>query len=335
MTVSERQDVTGPARQGSPSTQRVCQMLRGNAIVIVTVLLILVLALTTDRFATVGNARTILLEASVGFVAAIGFTYLIVMGEIDLSVGAIYGLAGTVCGYLVMEGVPVPLCMLAGLFVSLLLGAMNGAFVVFLGINSIIVTIGTLTLVRGLIGVMTNEMGGTIYPSAFRKLSQANLFGWSLMSVLAVVLVIVLTVAERRLSLFRKVYYIGENRRSAVLYGINEMRIRFFGFVISALCAGTVGIFAAARAARGDITLGNGLEFNLLVAAVVGGVSLYGGRGRAYSTFMGMLFVTVILTALVMHNVEPLFQTVIVGTMLLVAVTLDGIAGRNLSGGSK
>lgn len=310
-------------------------LLRDNAIVAVTVAVIIILALTTDRFASVGNARTILLETSIGFCAAIGFTYLIVMGEIDLSVGAVYGLAGTVCGYLVLAGMPIPVCILAGLVVSVFFGALNGLFVVTLGMNSIIVTIGTLTLLRGLIGVLTNEMSGTIYPSAFRTLSHGKVFGWSWMIVIAVVLVVALTIAEKRMSIFRKIYYIGENRRSAVLYGINERRVRFVAFILSALCAGAIGVFAGARAARGDITLGNGLEFNLLVAAVVGGVSLYGGRGRSYNTFTGMLFVTVILTALVMRNVEPLFQQVLVGTLLLIAVALDGYASRNRRGGGQ
>lgn len=317
----------------STSEGKIIATLKSYPVLFLSLLSIVGLSLALPNFASAGNVNAILFEMSLGFLAAIGFTYLLVMGEIDLSIGATYGLCGTLCGSLLLAGFSLPVCIGAAILTSLAAGALNGWMVVQFGLNSLIVTIGSLTLMQGVTGVLTNEMGGAIYPAEFRSLAHLKILGWPWLIWLMVTVLLVLTWSESRLGLFRKIYYVGENRRSAVIYGMRERSLRILGFLASSFFAGSTGIIASARGARGDITLGVGLEFSLLVAAVVGGVSLFGGRGRMLNTFSGILFVTVLLTCLVMFNIEPLFQQCVVGTLLLAAVSVDRLlntgSGKN------
>lgn len=310
---------------GTTISNLIFLFIRSNPILISTFFALSILPILLPNFATSGNFNSILYEVSLGFVASIGLTYLLVMGEIDLSIGAVYGFAGTLCGFLLLSGLPIAVCMMVGILASMVAGLANGIMVVQFKLNSLLVTIGTLTLLQGLIGVLTNEMGGSIYPEEFRSIAHYKFFGWPWLIWIAFIILILLSWAELKIALFRKIYFVGENRNSALLYGIREQSLRLIGFLVSSIFAGATGVVAAARGARGDITLGSGLEFNLLVAAVVGGVSLFGGRGRIIHTYSGLLFVNILLTCLIMFNIEPLFQQCVVGMLLLVAVAIDRI----------
>jgi ribose/xylose/arabinose/galactoside ABC-type transport system permease subunit len=141
--------------------------------------------------------------------------------------------------------------------------------------------------------------------------------------ILMVVLVVVLEILLKRSAIFKKMYFVGENRQTARIYGIKSDRIKIAVFAITALTAAIGGILINARITYADTAIGLGLEFQLLTAAVLGGASLYGGKGSILGSCLGLLFLATILNGMVIFNIEPLLQQLIIGIILIVAVFID------------
>jgi ribose/xylose/arabinose/galactoside ABC-type transport system permease subunit len=281
-------------------------------IIFITVGLFIFLAFTSDTFLTTRNIYSILYGVSFQFFAVIGFTYLMMMGEIDLSVGSVYAFSGMFMGYL-MVTMKVPLIPAMGLslLVCGLMGLGTGFLVVRFRLNSMMVTIATMTLIRGLASNFVARMYGATYPTAMRHLSKTEIGGIFVTIIVMVVLVVVLEILLKKSSIFKKMYFVGENRQTARIYAL------------SALAAAVGGILISSRITYADTAIGSGLEFQLLTAAVLGGASLYGGKGSILGSCIGLLFLATILNGMVIFNIEPLLQQLIIGIILIVSVFID------------
>jgi ribose/xylose/arabinose/galactoside ABC-type transport system permease subunit len=293
-------------------------------IIFITVGLFIFLAFTSDTFLTTRNIYSILYGVSFQFFAVIGFTYLMMMGEIDLSVGSVYAFSGMFMGYL-MVTMKVPLIPAMGLslLVCGLMGLGTGFLVVRFRLNSMMVTIATMTLIRGLASNFVARMYGATYPTAMRHLSKTEIGGIFVTIIVMVVLVVVLEILLKKSSIFKKMYFVGENRQTARIYGIKSDRIKMATFALSALAAAVGGILISSRITYADTAIGSGLEFQLLTAAVLGGASLYGGKGSILGSCIGLLFLATILNGMVIFNIEPLLQQLIIGIILIVSVFID------------
>ncbi len=297
-------------------------------LLVVTVALCLFLGLTRENFFSASNLYSLVYGVSIECLAVFAFTYVMVLREIDLSVGAVYALAGVMSGYLLLEGMPMWGAIAIALAAAALVGLINGLLVVRLRVNSLMLTIGTMLLVRGLVGVMTTTLRGNTFPRPFRALSREQLFGVNVSIVAMVVLAIAAIVFQQRSVLFRHMCYIGENLRSAVIYGVRADRIKVMAFVASSFMAGVAGIYTASRITHADSNMGLGMEFTMITAAVLGGASLYGGRGNAAASMLGLFLIAVLINGMAMYDIEPVFQQFVIGALLIVTVATDTILKR-------
>ncbi len=295
---------------------------------VITAAIFVFLAVTRENFMSGQNLSSILFGVSIDFLAIVGFTYVMVMREIDLSVGSVFALAGTLTGALLVSGWPIWAAIIVVLALAGAIGFVNGLLVVRFNINSLMLTIGTMLLVRGLSNVLVNELGGQTYPRAFRSLSRTSFMDVRLTVIVMVLLVLAGWMFQRRAALFRKMCFIGENAGSAIVHGIRVGRIKIAAFVLSAVTAALAGIFTASRIASADIRMGLGLEFVLVTAAIIGGASLYGGRGDLRGSALGLLMLALVLNGMIMYNIEPVFQQFIIGFLLILTVALDTFVNR-------
>jgi ribose transport system permease protein len=247
-----------------------------------------------------------------------------IIGEIDLSVGSVYAFSGMFMGYLmVIQKLPLLPALLISLLVCTLMGAITGFLVVRFRLNSMMVTIATMTLIRGLASNFVKRMYGATYPTAMRHLSKIEINDVYLTIIIMVVLVVVLEVLLKRSTIFKRMYFVGENRQTARIYGIKSNRIIISLFALSALSAAIGGILLNSRVTYADTAIGLGLEFQLLTAAVLGGASLYGGKGSMLGSAVGLIFLATILNGMIIFNIEPLLQQLIIGVILIVSVFVD------------
>ena len=327
MTVTHRLDDT-PARKRKP-------LFAGNgfgsnilALALVTLAIFAFLALTRQNFATWQNLNSILFGVSIEFLAIVGFTYVMVMREIDLSVGSVFAFTGTLTGALLVGGWGFWPAAGVALLAAAAIGFVNGFLVVRFNINSLMLTIGSMLLVRGLSNVLANDLGGQTYPRAFRSLARTNLFDIRITIVVMVVLVLLAWGFQRRSALYRKMCFIGENVKSATVHGIRVGTIKILAFVASAMTAGVAGIFTASRITHADVRMGLGLEFVMVTAAIIGGASLYGGRGDLRGSALGLLLLALVLNGMIMYDIEPVFQQFVIGALLIATVAFDTVLNR-------
>ena len=293
-------------------------------VIIITAALFSYLTFSSETFLTYRNIYSILYGVSFQFIAIIGFTYLMILGEIDLSVGSVYAFSGMFMGYLmVIEKMSLFPAMLISLLACTLMGAITGFLIVRFRLNSMMVTIATMTLIRGLASNFVKRMYGATYPKDMRHLSKIEINDVYLTIIIMIVLVIILEILLKRSTIFKRMYFVGENRETARIYGIKSNRIIISLFALSALAAGIGGVLLNSRVTYADTAIGSGLEFHLLTAAVLGGASLYGGKGSMLGSAVGLIFLATILNGMIIFNVEPLLQQLIIGIILIVSVFVD------------
>ena len=247
------------------------------------------------------------------------------MGEIDLAVGSMYGLSGTLVGF----------CMtvwkwnlLPSMIIVLLVCSLFGYFVGFLitrfRLNSMMVTLGTLSFLSGVNAVVFNSFPAMTYNLEYRSLAKFKIEGihWTIIAVLVIVLILGLLLKYS--SSVKKVYYIGNGPETAHLYGIKSDSIKRIAFTLSAFTAAFGGIVATSRITHSNVSTGNGLEFALITSLVVGGASLSGGRGGMLKSLLGMIFIAFLSNGMTIFRIEPFAQQVMLGVVLIVAVFIDG-----------
>jgi ribose transport system permease protein len=292
-------------------------------IVILTALLFAVLASGSDTFLSYRNIYTILYGVSIEYFAVIGFTILLIMGQVDLSVGSVYGFSGVLVGFLMMGGIPFLPAFLAALIICAAFGTLTGFLVTKFDLNSMMVTIGMMTLIRGLSWVLIRSQAGKTFDRAFRSMARAKIGEFNTTVIIMFILVIALEFFLRKSPFFKKVYYVGENLSTAEIYGIKAKRIKTAMFALSSFTAAIGGALAASRITHADVTTGDSLEFKMLTAAILGGASLYGGKGSILNSVIGLIFLAAIVNGMIIYNIEPLLQQFVIGVILIVSVYVD------------
>jgi ribose transport system permease protein len=294
------------------------------SIFIVTIIAMLFLSLTRPNFFRYSNLYSLMFGISMEFLLIIGMTFLLIMGEIDLSIGSVFAFAGVFTGYLTVKAdLPVIVAVFLCLCVCAAIGYFNGFLVVRFRANSLMITIGTMILFRGVTDEIINFLKGVTYPYAYRAIVNFKIASINITIILMVIVVVVLEYLLANHASFKKLFYIGENLFSARLYGIKVERIKHTMFVITSATAGLAGIFAASRSGQTVWNTGQGLEFKMITAAILGGASLFGGKGSIVKSLFGLLLLAVILNGLVMYNIDPVWTDVVIGIVLIVAIFFD------------
>jgi ribose/xylose/arabinose/galactoside ABC-type transport system permease subunit len=235
-----------------------------------------------------------------------------------------YGLSGTLVGYCmtVWKWTLLP-SMIGVLVVCSLFGYLVGFIITRFRLNSMMVTLGTLSLVAGINAVVFNSFPAVTYNLEYRSLAKFKIAGvhWSIIAMF--IIVFVLGLLLKYSSSVKKVYYIGDGPATAHLYGINSDSIKRIAFTLSAFTAAFGGIVATSRITHSDVLTGNGLEFALITSLVVGGASLAGGRGGMLKSLLGMIFIAILSNGMTIFRIEPFMQQVMLGVVLIVAVFID------------
>ena len=204
------------------------------------------------------------------------------------------------------------------------IGFINGFLIYKFRLNSILLTLGTMILVRGLVNIFVQKLGGYPYPDIYKAISRYKVFDvLHLTIIIMIIAVILLEVLLRKNVFFKKIYFIGDNIASARIYGLDADAIKMTVFIISGVCAGIAGILTASRSGQTVFSTGQGLEFKMITAALLGGASLYGGRGSILKVTIGLFFLSLILNGMIMYGIDPQFQPVIVGSLLILAIYID------------
>jgi len=279
-------------------------------------------------FPTFANLSTLLRNTALDGVMACGMVVLMVGGVFDLSVGSMFSMIGVLTAWLMTSGrVPMPLAILAGLSIAALGGALNGLVVAKVRVNALITTLGTMQIFRG-IAVLVGGPGIANLPPSFSKLGQAELFGLQSPVWLMVGVAILGQWLLSKTRFFRRYYYIGANAKAAHLSGIPVDRMLIAAFTLSGLLAGLAGITFAARVATASSTAGDAAELRIITAVILGGASLTGGRGTVWGTLVGVLFISLINNVMIFAALKSEWQSIVIGSVLIIAVALDHFLSR-------
>lgn len=291
-------------------------------------ILIMVLAITrvTPHFLTMMNMRTLGLAVASNGIVVIGLTILMVGGGIDLSVGSVYGLASIIVGMLISEGFPVLAGIAVGLLIGLTAGALHALLVNRFALSPFLATLGTMTVFRGLVWVVSGGVSVVGLPSSFLRLGQTKILGIQLPVYIMLLFVVVADFLLRRSTFLRQMFYIGINEESAVSAGIPVARVTSFAYILSGLLAAFAGMLDASRLGAVYIAAGTGLEFQVITAAVVGGTALSGGKGTILGSLLGVVMMAMLTNVFNLVGVSMYWQNVLVGAILVAVVALDRIA---------
>lgn len=294
-----------------------------------------VVALVTlrfPRFAQPGNLLTIFNDTSILMMLALGQMAVILTRSIDLSMASNLALTGMIVAMVnaAAPGVPIPLLIAGCVVVGAALGAFNGILVWKLDIPPIVVTLGTLTIFRGLVFVIS---GGAWVNAAqmsqeFIQLQRGAFLGLPILSWFAIVVALLVYLLMTRTPQGRAFYAIGVNPTAAVYTGINVGRTKFFAFVLAGAIAGLCGYLWISRYVIASVEVAGGYELTIVAACVIGGVSIAGGIGTVAGAILGALFLGVVNNALPVIGVSPFWQMAISGAAILIAVVLNGRSER-------
>ena len=287
------------------------------------VLLIGVFTAIKPAFLSQTDIDGILVGVSYVGIIAVGQTILMVSGEFDLSVGSTAGLAAVGSAWLMTHGVAVAPGLALGILIGVAVGAVNAFTVVKLGIPAFIATLGMLYIAEGVTLMIGG--GGTIFPlpAIIGTIGSARVLHLSYSFLLLVLLVILGELILRKTTFGRSAYATGGNREVARIAGINVGRIKTAGFLLTGALAAVAGILIMASVASADSQIGSGYELTVIAGVVVGGVSLFGGIGSVIGASLGVLLLQVVQSGLVVVGLSANWQTVAVGTIMIVAVGAD------------
>jgi rhamnose transport system permease protein len=300
--------------------------------------LILIYALntwTSPVFLTVGNQINMFQLSVEKIIVALVMTFVIINGEIDLSVASVMGLAACAFGWMVQAGVPGGWAIVIALLIGLACGAFNALFIVGFGIPSLVVTLATMIAFRGLARVLVEDRGITDFPDWFDALGQQGLVGPVTLAILIFAVLAVLSVLILQRTAFgRKVYFIGANRQVAEYSGLDVRAVKAKIFIASGVISALAGLLFAARvgAVRGDVA--NGFELDIITMVLLGGVSIFGGAGTMSGTILAILIVLALRNGMALQNITGHIQTGVLGILLILSVMVPIIreTGSRLMG---
>jgi erythritol transport system permease protein len=301
----------------------------------------LVFAFIAPNFLSVTNLIMLAKHSAIWAILAVGMTYVIIGGGIDLSIGSIVGLCGMLAGGFILEGLrlsifgiviyfSIPLVVLVVLLIGILLGAINGLIITRLGVAPFIATLGMLYMARGFAMLRSGgetfsnlvgnpSLGNTGYPI----IGATEIFRVPLVVWFALVIAIIAIYVSRKTPYGRHIYAVGGNEDAAVLSGIRVNRIKIITYMLSGFMAALIGLVLTSQLVASHPAIGETYELTTIAAVVLGGTSLSGGRGSIGGSIIGALIIGVLTDGLIMVGVSSFWQTAIKGMVVILAVVID------------
>jgi len=333
-SVAEEQNVV-ERRSGSRAFAEFLVRFRELGIVLALVIVIGGTTLDNHLFLSAANIQQILAGSAIIALLAIGETIVIITRNVDLSIGSILGISAYATGVLYVHhpDVALPVVFLLALAIGAVCGVVNGLIVTVGRVPSLVVTLGTLYIIRGIDGAWAggNQVNASMLPESFNKIGYATVLGIPYLGWIAIVAVAVATYAMRSFRTARDFYAIGSDPDAARLAGIPVGSRVFLAFVLSGAIAGVTGALWLSLYASVDAIAGVGYEFQVIAAVVVGGVAIFGGSGTVLGAALGALLLYTINTALVVVNVSSFWSMALAGALLLAAIAFDRLVALRLA----
>jgi ribose transport system permease protein len=301
--------------------------------------MVLALALLSDKFLSLANGRNILLQISVNLCLSIGMTLIILTGGIDLSVGAILAFAGAFAAGLLKNGLPLKSfgvvlqftpfgAVIAGILVGFALGWFNGFVITRFRLPPFVATLGMFSIARGLTMLWTGGFPITDLGSKFDFIGAGFWLGGPMAVWITAALVVIFYIVSRHTRLGRYIYAVGGSEKAAAFSGVNVNRVKLWVYALGGALAAVGGLIVTARLDAADPKAGLGYELDSIAAVVIGGTSLSGGRGSVLGTVLGCLIIGVLNNGLFLLDVSPFWQQVVKGFVILAAVAADNLGSR-------
>lgn len=296
---------------------------------LLALLLVIVVVNTTQSpaYLSVDNQINLFQLSIEKIIVALVMTFVIINAEIDLSVSSMMGLSACALAWLFAQGVPIPLCLLAGLLLGVLGGLFNGFWVAYVELSSLVVTLATLIMYRGLARVLLEDRSIGDFPQWFDELGQQSLLGPFPLAMIVFFVLLVLAIVILQYSGFgRYVYVIGNSKDVARYTGVKVRRVKMILFTAAGTVAALAGLLFAARlgAVRGD--LANGFELDIITMVLLGGVSIFGGSGSIYGVLLSILIVLNLRNGMSLANITGHIQTGVIGVLLILSVLIPNLA---------
>ncbi len=291
-------------------------------------LLWIVLAFSTPSFWTYNNITNLLRQGAMTAILAIGETFVIITGGIDLSVGAVVGFTSVIIAWLLTHGYPIWGALMITLAFGLVIGVFHGFGITKLGLPPFIMTLATLTALRGIGLLITNGSTISITNTDFTGFSRGDFLGVPNLFWMVLVVAIPGYIFLHHSRFGRYLFAIGSNTEAARLSGVNTVRMIYIAYILSGLCAAFVGILLAARIGIGNATQAEGWELQAIASSVIGGTSLFGAIGSVHGPLLGSFILTTINNGANLLNVNSFWQRVITGVLIIVIVYFDGLRRR-------
>jgi ribose/xylose/arabinose/galactoside ABC-type transport system permease subunit len=292
-------------------------------LLLVIIVLMTIMSFVRPVFLTSGNLVNVLRQVSMNGVLAVGITFVIMTGGIDLSIGSIVAVTSVIIGRLLEQGHGLPLAISLGMIAAILFGLVNGLLIAFGKLPPFIATLSTMSIARGFAMVYSNGRPYLIQVESFLAIGKGSSFGvpnpiWILLAVCVIAYIIL------NFTIFgRHVYAFGGNRQAAKLAGVRTRLTEVMVYVISGTLAGITAIILSARISSGQPTAGQSYEMDAIAATAIGGTSMLGGSGSLGGTIMGFIILGIMINSLTLLGVSSFYQQIVKGFIIIAAVMLD------------
>ncbi|MEF9973971.1 MAG: ABC transporter permease [Clostridia bacterium] len=298
--------------------------LREFGVFMALIILVVVFSLTSQNFLTSKNLMNITRQVSVNALIAIGMTFVIITGGIDLSVGSVVAFSGIIASSAMVDfHLPVYVAVIIGILIGSMTGLVNGVLITYLNMPAFITTMGTMTILRGLGYIYTQ--GYPIYnlPKAFRQIGQGYLGTLPIPTIVLMVVALIAYVLLRRTVFGRHIYAIGGNAEAAKLMGIHVKSVNLMVYVICGTICGIAAVVQTSRLGSGLPTVGAGYELDAIASVVIGGAAMAGGSGTIIGTILGAVILGILSNGLSLLEVDSYVMQVISGMVVIIAVLID------------
>ena len=297
--------------------------LRSFALVFVIIAIVIVMSFASPVFLTSKNIINIIRQISINGIIAVGMTFVILTGGIDLSVGSVVAITSVICGYLLEKGMFWLTACVIAIAIALLFGAFNGVMIAYVGFQPFIATLATVTMGSGIALAFSDGKPFTIKDKAFLAIGQGYVGAIPIPIIILYIVVIIGLIILKTTTFGRYVFAIGGNKNAAKLSGVRTRRVELMVYVISALCAAVVGLILSARISSGQPTAGDGYELDAIAATAIGGTSMSGGVGSLTGTIFGFVILGLVTNSMNLLNINSFYQQIVKGILIILAVFLD------------
>ena len=300
----------------------------GTLIITIAIIFVLMCILKGELFYARSNIEAIFSNLAYDLLLACGMTFVIILGGVDLSVGAVLALAGIICTLMIQKGVNTAAAVGAGILFGGAVGAVNGLLVSKANVAPFVATLGSQSICRGTCYVLTRGYFVAGLTDTYTNIGRGSLAGVPNKILVSITIMLLLAFLSRRFRPLRNMFYVGGNRQAAFISGIPSGLTIILGYMISGLMAGIAAILMTSSLGMGHAGYGISFEMKAISAAVIGGADMHGGSGSFLGTALGVILVALVNNVFIMFNGSPNWSSAISGLMLLAAVAFDALRRR-------